>query len=77
MWVIRDADSTIYITGTVHIMPEGVRWDSERLQGGDQESKELWLELPMTSDPMRFAADSAPILIRCARSASARPCRAG
>lgn len=69
MWVIRDADSTIYVTGTVHMMPEGVKWDSDKLKAAIRESKELWLELPMGSDPMTFAAESAPILIRYALSA--------
>ena len=68
MWVIRDADSTIYITGTVHMMPEGVKWDSDKLKAAVRESKELWLELPMGSDAMRFAAEAAPILIRYALS---------
>ncbi len=69
MWVIRDADSTIYITGTVHMMPEGVKWDSDKLKAAIRESTELWLELPMGSDAMKFAADAAPILIRYALSA--------
>lgn len=69
MWVIRDADSTIYITGTVHMMPEGVRWESDKLKAAIRESTELWLELPMGSDPMKFAADAAPVLIRYALSA--------
>jgi uncharacterized protein YbaP (TraB family) len=69
MWVIRDADSTIYITGTVHMLPEGVKWDSDKLKAAIKESSELWLELPMGSDPMKFAAESAPILIRYALSA--------
>jgi uncharacterized protein YbaP (TraB family) len=78
MWVIRDEDSTIYITGTVHMLPAGVNWASDKLKNAIVESKQLWLELPMSSDPKlwlelpmssdpkRFAADAAPILIRYA-----------
>ena len=71
MWVIRDADSTIYITGTIHMMPDGVKWDSEKLRDAIKDAKELWLELPMSSDPMQFAADSAPVMIRYALSRQA------
>ena len=45
MWVIRDADSTIYLTGTVHLLPDNVAWRSAKLEGAIQQSSELYLEL--------------------------------
>ena len=30
IWVVRDADSTIYMTGTVHLLPDGLDWHSDR-----------------------------------------------
>ena len=51
MWVIRDADSTIYITGTVHLLPDDVQWRSEKLDAALTEATELWLELAEVGDP--------------------------
>jgi uncharacterized protein YbaP (TraB family) len=47
MWVIRDEDSTIYLTGTVHLLPPDVDWRSKRLEDAIDEATEVWLELPM------------------------------
>lgn len=68
MWVIKDADSTIYMTGTVHMLPEGLKWDSEKLRNAVKDAKELWLELPMGSDAMKFATEAAPVMMRYALS---------
>ena len=51
MWVIRDADSTIYLTGTVHLLPDGVEWRSERLDQAFLGAKEVWLELAEFAAP--------------------------
>lgn len=66
MWVIKDADSTIYMTGTIHALPPEVKWDSEKLTKAIDEADELWLELPMSSDVMKFAADSMPTMMKYA-----------
>ena len=50
MWVIRDTDSTVYITGTVHMLPPGIKWESEKLVRAIRDSKELWLELAIGAD---------------------------
>ncbi len=51
MWVIRDADSTIYLTGTVHLLPDGVEWRSEKLDNALHEAREVWLELAEFAAP--------------------------
>lgn len=51
MWVIRDDDSTIYITGTVHILPDNVAWRTEKLDAALSEATELWLEIAEISEP--------------------------
>lgn len=68
MWVIKDADTTIYMTGTVHLLPEGMNWGSEKLSNAIKDATELWLELPMGSDPIKFAAEAAPVMMRYALS---------
>ena len=45
MWVVRDADSTIYITGTVHILRDNAEWMSPKLNAALESSSELRLEL--------------------------------
>ncbi len=68
MWIIKDADSTIYMTGTIHMLPPEVKWDSEKLTNAIKDADELWLELPMSSDVMKFAADSMPVMMQYATS---------
>ncbi len=45
MWIVRDADSTIYITGTVHILRDNADWMSPKLNAALEASSELRLEL--------------------------------
>lgn len=56
MWVIRDADSTIYLTGTIHLLPKGVDWRSEKLDSALKDATELWLELAELGDTQGFNA---------------------
>jgi uncharacterized protein YbaP (TraB family) len=62
MWVIRDADSTIYMTGTVHLLPDGADWHSPRLDAALNEASELWLELAEIADPEGLDAKVEPVL---------------
>lgn len=66
MWVIKDADSTIYMTGTIHMLPPEVTWDSEKLRTAIKDADELWLEIPMKSDVMAWAAEAAPTMMKYA-----------
>jgi uncharacterized protein YbaP (TraB family) len=64
MWVIKDADSTIYLTGTVHMLPPDVEWKSAKLETALKDADELWLELPMKSDPVEMMRDVGPIMMK-------------
>lgn len=68
MWVIRDTDSTVYITGTVHMLPPGIKWESEKLVRAIRDSKELWLELAIGADRKTFARRAGPVILRYART---------
>jgi uncharacterized protein YbaP (TraB family) len=70
MWVIKDADSTIYMTGTIHMLPPEVKWDSEKLRNAIKDADELWLEIPMSSDVLKFAMEAAPIMMKYAIATS-------
>ena len=48
MWRLADEDTTIYMLGTVHLLPEGFRWRNPQLDGILAEVDALVLE---SSDP--------------------------
>src|SRR5438270_9831017 len=45
MWVIKDADSTIYLIGTLHLLKHDTEWNAEKVKKTVHESTELWLEV--------------------------------
>ncbi|RDE10313.1 TraB/GumN family protein [Pelagibacterium lacus] len=51
IWVVRDDDSTVYMVGTVHMMREGVAWQSTAVADVLAEADELWLEIPDLTPP--------------------------
>lgn len=50
MWVVRDADSTIYLLGTFHLVKPGMHWQSDRIETAFESSGELWLEATTEGD---------------------------
>lgn len=50
LWVVRDADTTIYLFGTVHMLRPGLSWFDEAVADAFAASDELVLELPAGSD---------------------------
>lgn len=44
IWLLRDEDTRIYLFGTIHALPEGFRWRSERFDGIVAEADELVVE---------------------------------
>ena len=53
MWMIQDADSTVYLIGTAHLLRHEAQWRSPKLDKALSASSELWLEVP---DPENEAA---------------------
>jgi uncharacterized protein YbaP (TraB family) len=45
MWVIKDADSTIYLFGTVHLLDPAIQWRTPRVLKALDEAKQLWVEV--------------------------------
>lgn len=64
MWVIKDADSTIYLTGTVHALPPDLVWTHPRLEAAVKDADELWLEVPMKSDQAAMMAEMMPLTMK-------------
>ncbi len=53
LWVIRDADSTIYLFGTFHALRPTTQWRTPAVDQALAASRELWLEI---EDPSNAAA---------------------
>jgi len=66
LWVVRDANTTLYLFGTAHLLPKDLAWFDEAVATAFQASDELTLELLPIDDPaavaplvLRFAVDPA------------------
>lgn len=51
LWVVKDADTTIYLFGTVHLLKPGLSWFDEAVRKAFDKSDELVTELGGTPDP--------------------------
>lgn len=51
MWVVRDADSTIYLLGTFHAVKPGTNWRTEKIDAAFAASDEIWTEVNGMTDP--------------------------
>ncbi|MCT2558784.1 TraB/GumN family protein [Tsuneonella sp. YG55] len=53
LWKVADEDTTIYLFGTVHVLPKGGTWFDDRISGALAASDTIVTELPPTamSDP--------------------------
>jgi uncharacterized protein YbaP (TraB family) len=58
LWVVRDADSTIYLFGTIHLLRPDTAWGSERVTRAYAEADEVWFEVADVDDPT-----AAPMLM--------------
>ena len=45
MWLVADADTKIYILGTMHALPRGTDWDGARVASAIAAADELMMEL--------------------------------
>lgn len=50
LWVVSDADSTIYLFGTVHLLKPETQWRTPAVDAALAASSELWLELADVGD---------------------------
>ena len=65
LWVVKDADTTIYLFGTVHLLPNDVAWHFPALDQALAQSQSLYIEITddnpahMTALVMRYGIDPA------------------
>lgn len=62
-WAVKDADSTLYILGTVHLLRPETVWHTDKLDAAIAEASELWLELP-TTNAEAMAAEMMPLVVQ-------------
>ena len=56
LWKVADADTTIYLFGTIHVLPKDYAWESARLRDVVAKSDELVIETVIGKDPQASAA---------------------
>ena len=59
LWVVRDADTTIYLFGTIHVLRPGITWFDDGVKSAFEASDELVAEIPE-----RDFADMLPLLLQ-------------
>ncbi len=50
LWVVRDADSTVYLFGTVHMLRPGTAWGSDKVDAAFDSATEVWFEITNPDD---------------------------
>ncbi len=50
MWVVKDADSIVYLLGTFHFSKPGLQWRSDKIDAAFKDSDELWVEASETGN---------------------------
>lgn len=50
LWKVADADTTIYLFGTVHLLPGGIDWFGKTLTSAVDQADELITEIPESPD---------------------------
>ena len=48
LYVVRDADSTMYLYGTVHVRPRGTDWGDEDVRSALASAEEVWTEIEIS-----------------------------
>lgn len=50
LWVVKDADSTIYLFGTVHVLRPGTAWGSDKVDAAFASASDIWVEIANQDD---------------------------
>jgi len=61
LWVVKDADTTIYLFGTVHVLKPGLSWFDEAVKTAFDKSDEMMLEIVMPEDQAAVAKTMMPL----------------
>jgi hypothetical protein len=61
MWKLADKDTTVYLFGTIHLLPEGRGWRTPAMEAAIKGSDELVLEVANVDDMMAAAQAMAKL----------------
>jgi uncharacterized protein YbaP (TraB family) len=50
LWVIKDADSTIYLFGTIHVLRPTTAWESAKVTAAFNSASDIWFEISNPDD---------------------------
>lgn len=50
LWSVRDADSQVILFGTVHVLPEGLKWKTPQIEASFASADTVWFETPTDAD---------------------------
>lgn len=70
LWVIRDADSTLYLYGTIHLRRPGEPWADDRVRAALASAQEVWTELEINAET---EAAMQPLVMRLGMNTPDRP----
>ena len=62
LWVVKDADTTIYLFGTIHVLKPGLSWFDEAVKTAFDKSDQVVLEIPLP-DPAEAQKIVLPLAI--------------
>ncbi|WP_043606216.1 TraB/GumN family protein [Novosphingobium sp. Rr 2-17] len=71
LWKIADADTTIWLFGTIHILPENLTWYSGPVAAAFEKSDELVTEIPIEEN-----AQAAGIIVEASKRKDGKTLRA-
>lgn len=69
MWKVADADTTIYLFGTIHLLPKGLKWTTPAMSKAMAASQSLVLEVALDKDPAVLGA----VMMKLAKSPGLPP----
>ena len=61
LWKVSDADTTIYLFGTIHLLPKDLAWQSPKIAAAIKGSQGLVLETVMDKEPQKTGAIMAQL----------------
>jgi uncharacterized protein YbaP (TraB family) len=59
LWVVHGAHGTLYLFGSVHILPPDLNWEPTRLKRAVAHAQEVWFEIPLDNASMAAASAAA------------------
>lgn len=63
LWVVKDADTTIYMFGTVHMLKPGLGWFDEAVKDAFDKSDSLLIEVLLPEDQAEVVKRTIPLAV--------------